>query len=235
MKPSSGTHISFSLVFVLALASLACATEAHREPAAAPEPLAASSAGTAAETTTPVYPMPSASALANATTGGAPSQVAPPADAQPVEKSQPPQQDPRAASPPTAATATPESPALATLRRYYADLNAHRFEANRYFAQAVKNYITMRKPTANAIDHYLRDVFPKQFESYEFLLDETTLREEPPNVFTFLERSRYYLVKSHEFRENLAQVRVEFDADGKIVDFRHTKVLTREKTPELRE
>jgi hypothetical protein len=150
-------------------------------------------------------------------------------DAQPVTEPAGPEQEPAAQAP----VATAESPPLATLHRYYADLNGHRFEANRYFASSVKNYITMRRPSASAIDHYLREVFPKQFESYEFLFDESTLREESPNVFTFIERSRYYLVKSREFRENLAQVRVEFDADGKIVDFRHVKVLAREKTPEL--
>jgi len=121
-----------------------------------------------------------------------------------------------------------------TLRRYYSDLNRREFEAARYFAPQVKAYISMRRPTPIAINHYIRNVFPKQFESYEFLLDEETLRADGPNAFTFSERSRYYVVSNHEFRTNLAQVRVEFDADGKIVDFRHAKVLEREKLPEAR-
>ena len=133
----------------------------------------------------------------------------------------------------TPATAA-ESPALSTLKSYYADLNGRKFEAARYFAPSVKQYITMQRPSNSALNHYVREVFPKQFESYEFLFDEQSLREERPNVYTYLERCRYYVVKVHEFRTILAQVRIELDADGKIMDLRHAKVLAREVTPEQR-
>jgi hypothetical protein len=229
MKSRCGERFFVGLLGAVGLTSLACAGEEQRRPAAAPEPPASSVPEVPAPATS--SSSPGTSSVPDAAASDAPARVVTTGDTQPVREPTASEQGPAA----QAAVTTSESPSLATLRRYYADLNGHRFEANRYFASSVKNYITMRRPSASAIDHYLREVFPKQFESYEFLLDESTLREESPNVFTFIERSRYYLVKSREFRENLAQVRVEFDADGKIVDFRHTKVLAREKTPELNE
>ena len=125
-----------------------------------------------------------------------------------------------------------KSPARVTLERYYADLNHRRFEAARYFAPSIKRYITMREPSAKAIDQYIRNVFPKQFESYEFLLDEGSIREDGPNALIFSERCLYYLVKNHEFHNVVAEVRVEFDAEGRIVEFRHLRVLGRDVLPE---
>jgi hypothetical protein len=111
-------------------------------------------------------------------------------------------------------------------------LNGRKFDAAHYFAPNVKQYITMKHPTERALDHYIREVFPKQFESYEFLFDESTLHDEGGNAFTYSERCRYYVVAAKEFRMILAQVRVEFDPEGKIIDFRHARILARETTPE---
>ena len=134
-------------------------------------------------------------------------------------------------SPPAAAPA-PEHDPRATLARYYSDLNHRSFEAARYFAPSIKRYITMKSPTPQAIDRYMQREFPKQFESYEFLLDEPTLREDGPNALVYSERCLYYLVKNHEFHNVVSEVRVEFDADGRIVDFHHQRVVARDVLPE---
>ena len=223
-----GSHACWvTTLLVLGLASQACAQRSSPGPSAperpapsdsaTPEPAPTAASARAAIATAPVE---SASAA-----GAAPAETPPPAQAPSLPEATP-------SDAAEQATSEPENPGLVTLRRYYNDLNRHQFDASRYFAAQVKVYITMKRPTARAIDHYMRNVFPKQFESYEFLLDETTLRPDGPNAVTFAERSRYYVVSSHEFRTNLAQVRVEFDPEGKIVDFRHVKVFEREKLKE---
>jgi hypothetical protein len=131
------------------------------------------------------------------------------------------------------AAETPENLGLATLRQYYADLNSRAFEASKYFAPDVKQYITMQKPTPKAIDQYLREVFPKQYESYEFLFDESTVQPDGARALKYVERWRAYVVRKREFQMTVSEVRVEFDLTGKIVDFRYGKVLSREVTPEL--
>jgi hypothetical protein len=131
------------------------------------------------------------------------------------------------------AAETPENLGLATLREYYAGLNNRAFEASKYFAPDAEQYITMRKPTPKAIDQYVREVFPKQYESYEFLFDESTVQPDGPRALKYIERWRAYVVRKREFQMTVSEVRVEFDSTGKIVDFRYGKVLSREVTPEL--
>lgn len=212
--------------FGFAVAAAACAGQPPPEPSPVPRAATENHALAPAESPSAAAPSP-----------------APPADNRIVEPTAPVPEaaeaiaaKPDAPAPPPAnpSATVAESPALSTLKSYYTDLNGRKFEAARYFAPRVKQYITMQRPSTSALNHYIRDVFPKQFESYEFLFDEPSLHEEGPNVYTYLERCRYYVVKAHEFRMILAQVRVELDADGKIVEFRHAKVLARESTPEQR-
>jgi len=139
------------------------------------------------------------------------------------------------ASPTAAATAAPasapSSAGLATLRRYYSELNGHTFDADRYFAPSVKRYISMQGTSPAAINRYMHGLFPKQYESYEYLFDESTLREDGPNALAFVERSRFYDVSAQAFRSMTTAVHAEFDASGKIVEFRIQSVLSRESTP----
>jgi hypothetical protein len=158
---------------------------------------------------------------------------APPIAETPLAAPTTPAPETAAATETSIADETPENLGLATLRQYYADLNNRTFEASKYFAAGVKQYITMQNPKPSAIDHYMREIFPKQFESYEFLFDESTVQADGPKALKYLERWRAYVVRKREFQMTLAEVRVEFDLTGKIVDFRYGKVLSRETTPEI--
>ena len=131
----------------------------------------------------------------------------------------------------SAGATAPASAQLATLRRYYSELNAHTFDAGRYFAPSVKRYISMQSTSPAAINRYMRGLFPKQYESYASSFDESTLREDGPNAVAFVERSRFYDVNAKESRAMTTAVHVEFDAGGQIVEFRIASVLSREATP----
>lgn len=128
--------------------------------------------------------------------------------------------------PPPASGAMPP-----TLNAYYHDLNARTFEAARYFAPLVRQFIGMKNTSPAAIDRYIRTSFPQQYQSYEFLPDERSVRADGPNAVVLVERSRYYLVKKQAFENVTAEIRVELDSSGKIIEFRHQRVLSRETLP----
>jgi len=210
------------VLWVFGVGTFACAS-----PARAPEaPLVAAS--------------PSAQAPAPAPSTPAVSPPEPPA-APPAAPADSPSVPVAAATAPTAPPPeliTPQpAPELAraTLRAYYSDLNRRQFDAERYFVPTVKRYITMRNTSPAAINHYMRGLFPKQFESYEYLVDEATVRDDGPRALAYVERVRYYVVKKREFRSIVAEVRVEFDDSGKFVDFHHSRVISQESVPELHE
>jgi len=117
------------------------------------------------------------------------------------------------------------------LSAYYHDLNTRTFEAARYFAPLVRQFIGMKNTSPVAIDRYIRTTFPQQYQSYEFLPDERSFRQDGPSAFVFVERSRYYVVKKEAFENVAAEVRVELDSSGKIVEFRQQRVLSRETLP----
>ncbi len=209
-----------------ALVLLACSRPA---PVVPPPVAAASSAGKtspgAVSTTERQEPVPPAPSQSGSEVGTA-------APSAPVESSAPPQPTLSAPGEPVP-TAVERSP-RATLKQYYYDLNHRRFEAERYFAPKVTRYNTMKDTTPEAIERYLVREFPKQFESFEFLIDEETVREDGPSALVFSERCLYYLVRNHEFHNVVSEVRVEFDGDAKIVEFVHLRVLGRDVLPEQR-
>jgi hypothetical protein len=126
-----------------------------------------------------------------------------------------------------AAGARASRPELDVLRAYYRELNDGTFEATRYFAPQVTRYITMRATTPSAINRYIRTGFPRQFREAEFTMDETSLTQDGPNLFSYREHANYFEVKKNEYQALTTLVRVEFEASGRLISFHQDKVLDR--------
>jgi serine/threonine protein kinase len=108
---------------------------------------------------------------------------------------------------------------LTTLRAYYTDLNAGTFEASRYFAPKVSQYILMRSTTPQQIDKYMRSDFPKQYKQYHYVMDEASLRASGPRQFDYTAMDSYFQVARGKHRRFSVNIRVRFDASNRITDF----------------
>ncbi|HEV8550389.1 MAG TPA: hypothetical protein VGQ57_15200 [Polyangiaceae bacterium] len=122
-------------------------------------------------------------------------------------------------------------PVPAVLKSYYHDLNARTFDAARYFAPSVRQFIGMKATTPQAIDRYIHTLFPKQYESYEFFPEDDSVREYSPEAITFVERARFYQVSERVFVNMASEVVVELDPTGKIVELRYIRTLLHDTTP----
>lgn len=116
--------------------------------------------------------------------------------------------------------APPSSESSATLQgrleQYYKDLNAGTFDANRYFEPSVERYITMMNTSTTAMNHYIRDVFPKQFQEHFFEMESGSLQQEGPGQYVFVEHSRYKLARKAKLIEQRYRVRIRVTPAAKL-------------------
>lgn len=112
--------------------------------------------------------------------------------------------------------------------RYYSDLNANTFDANRYFEPSVERYITMINTSTAAMNRYIHQVFPKQFQQHHFELETGSLSADGPLQWVFVERSSYYQVAKRRNLDQRVQVRIRLSPAGKMVFFHQFKVLPKD-------
>ncbi len=111
------------------------------------------------------------------------------------------------------------------LRRYFNDLNGGDFDADRYFEARVERYVTMRNTNPDAMNHYIRNVLPKQLRDHHFELEEGTLQAEGPRQYVFIERSKYTISGKTTPTQNRVQVRVRLGPNGKLTFFHQFRKL----------
>lgn len=111
------------------------------------------------------------------------------------------------------------------IKTYFRALNDGPFDANRYFEPNVERFVTMMNTTSRAINHYIIDVFPKQFHDHHFAMEEGTLVEEAPNQYVFIEQARYTMAKKTTPTSKRVRVRVRTSPAGKLVFFHQFEVL----------
>lgn len=131
-----------------------------------------------------------------------------------TEPDTPPSAKPAAAEPAVGAAGV--AAAIVLLDSYYADLNANRFEANRYFEPNVERYITMVGTSTTKINDYIHRVFPTQFKQHHFSLEPGSLSAEGAESYTYVERSKYYLVAKKKHLEQRYMVRIRVSRGGKL-------------------
>ncbi len=121
----------------------------------------------------------------------------------------------------SAASAQPSGDAapgvLGTLQAYYRELNDGTFDANRYFEPSVNRYITMMNTSTTDINHYIRNIFPKQFKQHHFELEEGSLSAQSPTEYVYVEHSRYIQAGKQNSVEKRVKVRVLLSPAGKLV------------------
>ncbi len=108
-------------------------------------------------------------------------------------------------------------PVLDVLHTYYRELNDGSFDANRYFEPSVERYITMMNTSTDAMNSYIRNVFPKQFKEHHFELEEGSLSQESPSEYLYVEHSRYIQAGKSQSVEKRVKVRVRLSPAGKLV------------------
>jgi len=114
---------------------------------------------------------------------------------------------------------------LKTLRPYFHDLNAGEFDAQRYFANDVSLYISMKNPSRAALNHYFGHSFPALYRNYRVEMLEDTIARKGPRVFVFRETSHFNEVaKQNRHRDIVAEDRVTLDEEGKIIRFEQTYI-----------
>ncbi|UYZ62978.1 SHOCT domain-containing protein [Hymenobacter weizhouensis] len=116
------------------------------------------------------------------------------------------------------------------LSAYYSDLQAAPFAATTYFAPRVERFYLLQNTTPAAInDELAKSHFPEFLEA-ETKVEPGTLSVSPPlndgsRVVTFQERSKAFRQSRQQHQQTLAQVRVRFDKNFKIVYLRQEKLL----------
>jgi outer membrane protein OmpA-like peptidoglycan-associated protein len=118
---------------------------------------------------------------------------------------------------PAIATGAPTQAVLEILHAYYRELNDGTFDANRYFEPSVERYITMMNTSTDAMNNYIRNIFPKQFKEHHFELEEGSLSEESPGQYLYVEHSRYIQAGKSQSVEKRVKVRVRLSPAGKLV------------------
>ena len=103
------------------------------------------------------------------------------------------------------------------LARYYRELNDGSFDANHYFEPSVERYISMQGTSTAAMNHYIRDVFPKQFKQPHFELEAGSLSAEGPAQYVYVEHSRYTLAGKTQVSDRRVKVRIRLSPAGKLV------------------
>lgn len=126
---------------------------------------------------------------------------------------------------PTAPPAATNAAVLDTVNTYYRELNDGTFDANRYFEPAVDRYITMTGTSTSAINHYIRNIFPKQFKEHHFELEAGSLAQQSPSDYSYVERSRYIQAGKQNSVEKRVRVKLHVSPAGKIVSLQQFKVL----------
>jgi len=133
------------------------------------------------------------------------------------------------ASPAPSPALTPRAAATAAvadlLGRYYADLNANQFDADRYFEPRVERYITMMNTSTGAMNQYIRNVFPKQFKQHTFSLEPGSLVATQPSQYEYVERSEYFLVAKKKTLKQRVMVRITVSSGGKMTFLEQYKRL----------
>jgi hypothetical protein len=114
------------------------------------------------------------------------------------------------------ATATAPAAVMDLLQTYFRELNAGTFDANRYFEPNIERYITMHNTSTSAVNHYIRDVFPKQFKQHHFELQEGSLVQEIPGQYVFIERAQYTLAGKAKRVDRRVKVRIRVSPSGKL-------------------
>ena len=109
-----------------------------------------------------------------------------------------------------------EAEARAVMTAYYRDIDANTFDAKRYFAAQVDQFITMRGTTAVAIGNYVVDELPRTYEGY-YAEMVTSPRSLTPYVFGYRELTRH--VKDGQMHVLLADVSIRLDPARKIKSF----------------
>lgn len=108
------------------------------------------------------------------------------------------------------------TPVVELLHRYYADLNANTFDANRYFEPNVERYITMLNTNTGAMNRYIWHTFPLQFKQHHFALEDGSLSADGPNQYTYIESSSYYQVARSRHIDQRYRVRIHVSPQGKL-------------------
>jgi len=106
---------------------------------------------------------------------------------------------------------------LDTLHAYYRELNDGNFDANRYFEPSVERYITMMNTSTDAMNNYIRNIFPKQFKEHHFELEEGSLSEESGGQYVYVEHSRYIQAGKSQSVEKRVKVRIRTSPSNKLV------------------
>lgn len=119
------------------------------------------------------------------------------------------------------------NPVEQVLQAYYRDLNAGSFDADRYFESRVSRYITMRNTSTQAMNSYIRNVFPKQFKEAHFDMEPGSLVREPNGEYVYVERSSYTVARSNKKLEQRVKVRIQLSAGGKLVSLHQFEKLPR--------
>jgi outer membrane protein OmpA-like peptidoglycan-associated protein len=124
---------------------------------------------------------------------------------------------PSAAPAPAVTPGAANQAVLDVLHAYYRELNDGSFDADRYFEPSVERYITMMNTSTDAMNNYIRNIFPKQFKEHHFELEEGTLSEESPGQYLYVEHSRYIQAGKSQSVEKRVKVRVRMSPAGKLV------------------
>ena len=166
-----------------------------------------------------------------------------PAAQAPVTPSAPPEENNQTDSAAPASSApTPAAPASnakvgaiearirSALSAYYQDLKAPPFNASQHFAPTVERFYTMQNTTPDAISAELdKSHFPEFQEGETQGVPGSLTISEPvrdgSRVVTFLEKSKAFRKSRQQYQSTLAQVRIRFDRNYKIVYLRQERLL----------
>jgi hypothetical protein len=145
---------------------------------------------------------------------------------------------PAATQPAPAASPAPAAAVDADLRTqvqnalasYYEDLKAAPFNASQHFAGQVERFYTQQNTTPAAIEAELAKSHFPEFQEAETIIEPGTLQIGPETndgsrVVTYREKSRAFRVSRQQHQQTIAQVRVRFDRNLKIVYLRQERLL----------
>jgi ABC-type transporter MlaC component len=113
---------------------------------------------------------------------------------------------------------------LQTLHAYYRDLNAGKFDAERYFAPRISLYISMKNATPTTLNRYYKNDHPRMYHDFEARMLEDTLQRKGAHTFTYREESVFLQTSDKRRRKMTTEVTVTVNDSAKITSLAHSRI-----------
>ena len=107
------------------------------------------------------------------------------------------------------------------------------FDASKYFASNVAQFILMKNTNAESISKYISNTYYKDYSDIDYFIDNDSFNEKKlddgTSEITYTETGSCYRISKQKSIKTKIQILLKFNSDNKIISWKQTKIIEREQ------